>query len=54
MTRAEHRLSIARGLLDLAPDADVMTVIHSLAPADREHLRGQVGWVEAYDNAEGL
>lgn len=52
MTRAEHRLSIARGLLDLAPDAEVMAAIDSLPPRQREELRAQVDWVEAYDNAE--
>jgi len=54
MTRAEHRLAIARGLLDLAPDAEVMTAIDSLPPAQRERLRGLVDWVEAYDNEDAL
>lgn len=52
MTRGEHRLEIARGLLGLADAADVMTAIDSLPPARREELRGLVDWVEAYDNAE--
>lgn len=50
MTRGEHRLSIAAGLLGLAADADVMTAIDSLPPRQREELRGLVDWVEAYDN----
>lgn len=54
MTRAEHRLDIARGLLDLADVADVMPAINSLPDHDREELRGLVDWVEAYDREDAL
>lgn len=54
MTRAEHRLAIARGFLDLAPDAEVMPAIDSLPPAQREQLRGLVDWVEDYDREDAL
>lgn len=54
MTRAEHRLSIARGLLDLTADADVMPVIDSLPETQRERLRGLVDWVEQYDIEDAL
>jgi hypothetical protein len=50
MTRAEHRLDIARGLLDLAPGAEVMEAIDSLPSRQREELRALVDWVEDYDN----
>lgn len=52
MTRAEHRLEIARGLLGLASGADVMAAIDCLPDHQRAELRAQVDWVEAYDNAE--
>ena len=52
MTRAEHRLSIAAGLLGLADGADVMEAIDSLPPAQRAELRAHVDWVEAYDNGD--
>jgi hypothetical protein len=51
MTRAEHRLEIARGLLGLPPGADVMLVINEMPAQQRAELRAQVDWVEAYDNA---
>lgn len=54
MTRAEHRLAIARDLLGLPASADVLAAINHLPVADRENLRGQVDWVESYDNAEGM
>lgn len=54
MTRAEHRLAIARGLLDLAPDAEVMPVIDALPDRQREQLRGLVDWVEDYDREDAL
>jgi hypothetical protein len=54
MTRAEHRLSIARGLLGLTPDADIMEAIDCLPPAQREQLRGHVDWVEDYDLEDAL
>ena len=55
MTRAEHRLAIARNLLGLPPKGvDVMIAINRLPPAERERLRGQVDWVEAYEIEEGL
>lgn len=50
--RAKARLEIARGLLDLSPDADVMKAIDRLPPAEREKLRGHVNWVEDYDSGE--
>lgn len=49
MSRAEHRLDIARGLLRLPPKADVMEAIGRLPDARSEELRGLVDWVEAYD-----
>lgn len=52
MTRGEHRLEIARGLLGLSDSADVMTAIDSLPDWDRARLRLLVDWVEDYDNAE--
>lgn len=52
MTRAEHRLDIARGMLDLAPGADVMEAIDSMPDWDRARLRLCVDWVEEYDNAQ--
>ncbi|HEY1127953.1 MAG TPA: hypothetical protein VGF12_00995 [Roseateles sp.] len=54
MTRGEHRLSIAAGLLGLAPGADVMTAIDSLPEQQRHELRGLVDWVEQYDLEDAL
>ena len=54
MNRAEHRLDIARGLLNLAPGAEVMDAIDSLPPAKRDELRGLVDWVEQYDFEDAL
>jgi hypothetical protein len=54
VTRAEHRLSIAAGLLGLAPGADVMEAIDSLPPRQRAELRAQVDWVEEYDLEDAL
>lgn len=54
MTRAEHRLSIAAGLLGLAAGDDVMASIDSLPPKARAELRAQVDWVEEYDLEDAL
>ena len=49
MSRAEHRLDIARGLLGLRPGADVMASIHRLPDERARELQGLVDWVEDYD-----
>lgn len=49
MSRAEHRLDIARGLLGLAPGADVMANIRRLPDDRSRELQGLVDWVEDYD-----
>lgn len=49
MSRAEHRLDIARRLLRLAPQADVMDAVRRLPDVRSEELRGLVDWVEGYD-----
>jgi hypothetical protein len=52
MSRAEHRLDIARGLLGLPPGADVMATIRRLPEARSQELQGLTDWVEAYDLGE--
>jgi hypothetical protein len=49
MTRAEHRLDIARGLLGLVPGADVMVSIRRMPDNRSRELQSLVDWVEAYD-----
>lgn len=51
MTRTEHRLEIARGLLSLPAGANVLLTVNSMEPARRRELQRLVDWVEAYDNA---
>lgn len=48
MSRAEHRLDIARSLLGLRPGADVMASIHRLPDQRSRELQTLVDWVEAY------
>lgn len=52
MSRAEHRLDIARGLLGLAPGADVMATIRRLPEARSQELQGLTDWVEDFDLGE--
>lgn len=52
MSRAEHRLDIARGLLGLSPGSDVMAAIHRLLDDRSRELQGLVDWVEDYDLGE--
>lgn len=52
MSRAEHRLDIARGLLGLRPGVDVMASIHRLPDERSRELQTLVDWVEAYDLGE--
>lgn len=54
MTRTEHRLEIARGLLGLPAGANVLLHVNSMKPARRRELQRLVDWVEAYDNATAL
>jgi hypothetical protein len=54
MTRAAHRLEIARGLLGLAADANVLLHVNSMPPADRRDLQRLVDWVEQYDFEDAL
>lgn len=49
LSRAEHRLDIARGLLRLSPGADVMASIRRLPDDCSRELQGLVDWVETYD-----
>ena len=49
MSRAEHRLAIARGLLGLSPGSDVMAAIHRLPDDRSRELQSLVDWVEHYD-----
>lgn len=49
MSRAEHRLDIARGLLGLPHGADVMAAIRRLPDVRSTELQGLVDWVEDYD-----
>ena len=49
MSRAEHRLDIARGLLRLTPGADVMASIRRMPDERSRELQGLVDWVEDYD-----
>jgi len=52
VSRAEHRLDIARGLLRLAPGADVMASILRMPDDRSRELQGLVDWVEAFDLGE--
>lgn len=54
MTRTEHRLEIARGLLGLPASANVLLAVNCMEPARRRELQQLVDWVEAYDNAATL
>ena len=47
--RGVHRLEIARGLMGLRADVDVLSAISGFPKATREELRGLVDWVEDYD-----
>jgi hypothetical protein len=49
MKRSERRLKIARKLLDLPDDADVMACVNRLPPKNQRHLREQTDWVEQYE-----
>lgn len=50
--RGARRLEIARKLLSLPEDADVMKHIEAMPLEEREHLRGLVDWVEEYEKHE--
>lgn len=52
MDRGQQRLEIARRLLSLPDDADVLAAINKLPHDRREHLRGLVDWVEEYEANE--
>lgn len=52
MSRADDRLDIARCLLGLPFDSDVMAAIRALPKDRQEHLRGLVNWVEEYEADE--
>jgi len=52
MGRAERRLEIARGLLKLPQEVDVLAHINKLDAKERSHLRELVDWVEDYENCE--
>ena len=51
MTRAQQRLTIAAGLLNLKPGADVMAKINTLPADERAKLKSRTDWVEDYQNA---
>lgn len=51
-TRGERRLEIARKLLKLPEDADVLVAIKLLASDYRDHIRGLVDWVEDYEDVD--
>lgn len=50
--RAIRRLEIARRLLGLEPEADVMRDIEAMPVDERERLRGWTDWVEQYEHHE--
>ena len=52
MTRATHRLEIARGLLHLPANIDVLVHIRALPQPRQEEIRSLVDWVEAYELEE--
>lgn len=54
MTRAEHRLEIARGLLGLPAGANVLLAVNCMEPARRRKLQQLVDWVEQYDLEDAL
>ena len=53
-SRAVRRLAIARGLLHLAANVDVLTHIRSFSQDRQNELRGLVDWVEDYGREEQL
>lgn len=52
MSRAEHRLDIARGLLRLPQGADVMAAVLRMPDDRSRELQGLVDWVEDFDLGE--
>jgi hypothetical protein len=47
--RQVARLEYARNLAKQPVGTDMKQFINTMNPADREHLRGLVDWVEEYD-----
>lgn len=54
MTRAEHRLEIARCLLNLPAGVNVLLTVNCMEPRERRHLQQLVDWVEQYDLEDAL
>ncbi len=52
MNRGEHRLELARTLLHLGPEVDMLATINAMNHAELVHLKGLVDWVEEYEQNE--